>query len=538
MKFKSSFIKKKNDHSTTAFALLVIFLLVGSCKKSKDPAPPNILFAIADDVSYPHMGANGCTWVNTPGYDRVAREGLLFTRAYTPNAKCSPSRACILTGRNSWQLEEAANHVPFFPEKFGTFMEALQANGYHTGHTAKGWAPGNAGLRQGKKRELTGPAYNDIKLTPPTAHISNIDYAANFNAFLTERDPDQPFCFWYGSLEPHRRYEYGTGVTVGGKSIDEVNNIMDYYPDNETVRNDLLDYALEIEHFDQHLQKMLATLADAGELDNTLIVVTADNGMPFPRAKGQTYEFSNHLPLAMMWPKGIVNPGRTIDDIVSFIDFAPTFLEAAGVDALAGRMEPITGQSLLPFIRNAEEAHEGNSPFVLMGKERHDIGRPSDWGYPTRAVLQGNLLLIKNFEVDRWPAGNPETGYLNTDGGPIKTWILNDRRSNGKSTYWDLSFGKRPAIELYKIDVDPSCVNNLAHDENYAELVAEVEEQLLRELRKQGDPRALGQGDLFDNYPYANTGQSGFYEKFMQGDLDSTSAGWVNPSDFEREVLD
>jgi N-sulfoglucosamine sulfohydrolase len=70
---------------------------------------PNILFAVADDASWPHMSAYGCRWVRTPAFDRVAREGVLFTNAYTPNAKCAPSRACILTGRNSWQLEAAAN---------------------------------------------------------------------------------------------------------------------------------------------------------------------------------------------------------------------------------------------------------------------------------------------------------------------------------------------------------------------------------------------------------------------------------------------
>ena len=82
---------------------------------------PNILLAIADDWSFGHAGAYGSTWVRTPAFDRVAREGLLFTHAYTPNAKCAPSRAILLTGRHSWQLEEAANHVPFFPRKFKTW---------------------------------------------------------------------------------------------------------------------------------------------------------------------------------------------------------------------------------------------------------------------------------------------------------------------------------------------------------------------------------------------------------------------------------
>ncbi|MEL7535223.1 MAG: sulfatase-like hydrolase/transferase, partial [Bacteroidota bacterium] len=112
-----------------------------SPSKTSNQKPPNILIAIADDVSFPHMGAYGCSWVKTPNFDRVAREGLLFQNAYTPNAKCAPSRSIILTGRNSWQLEAAANHVPFFPDKFKTVFEVLAENQYFNGHVAKGWAP-------------------------------------------------------------------------------------------------------------------------------------------------------------------------------------------------------------------------------------------------------------------------------------------------------------------------------------------------------------------------------------------------------------
>lgn len=100
------------------------------------------MFAISDDQSFPHAGAYGTNWVVTPAFVRVADEGLLFYNAYTPNAKCSPSRSILLTGRNSWQLEEAANHVPFFPAKFKTIAESLKENGYFTGYTGKGWEPG------------------------------------------------------------------------------------------------------------------------------------------------------------------------------------------------------------------------------------------------------------------------------------------------------------------------------------------------------------------------------------------------------------
>ena len=133
--------------------LFFLIILLEGCNANKDVRPPNILFVISDDQSYPHASIYGTKWLSTPGFDRIANEGLLFNHAYTTNAKCSPSRSTILTGRDSWLLEEATNHVPFFPEKFTTFPEVLKNRGYKTGKTGKGWAPGVA-LKDGKKRDL------------------------------------------------------------------------------------------------------------------------------------------------------------------------------------------------------------------------------------------------------------------------------------------------------------------------------------------------------------------------------------------------
>ena len=252
-----------------------------------------------------------------PGFDRVAQEGLLFNQAYTTNAKCSPSRSSILTGRNSWLLEEATNHVPHFPEKFITFPEVLKDNGYKTGFTGKGWAPGKAS-KGGKKRDLIGPMYRDIKLDPPADFISNVDYFENFKFFLNKKKEDQAFFFWVGGHEPHRAYEYQVGVNKGNKELEQIKKVPAFWPDSDNVRTDMLDYAFEVEYFDQHLVKIIAELEKRKLLDNTIIVVTSDNGMPFPRIKGQVYPFDNRLPLAIRWGKGIKKPGRVINDYFSF----------------------------------------------------------------------------------------------------------------------------------------------------------------------------------------------------------------------------
>jgi arylsulfatase A-like enzyme len=180
---------------------------------------------MGDDISWPHMGAYGTSWIKTPGFDMVAKNGILFCNAYTPNAKSSPSRACFLTGRNSWQLEEAANHNPYFPVKFKSFIETLSEKGYFTGYTAKGWAPGVALDSTGKPRELTGKAFNRKKQIPPASGMSNNDYTGNFEEFLNSIPEGKPFCFWYGSNEPHRGYEYESGIKRGGKHLEDIPDV-------------------------------------------------------------------------------------------------------------------------------------------------------------------------------------------------------------------------------------------------------------------------------------------------------------------------
>jgi arylsulfatase A-like enzyme len=495
-------------------------------------ARPNILLCLADDAGM-HFGAYGCDWVSTPGFDRVAREGVLFEQAYTPNSKCAPSRASILTGRNSWQLEDACNHMCFFPAKFRAYMEVLGEYGYHVGHTQKGWGPGDPGEVDGRRRELTGPAWNEHKLEPPTTDIAWNDYAENFRAFLDARPEGKPFCFWYGCVEPHRGYEYGSGVRLGGRSVDEIDRVPGIWPDNETVRNDLLDYGFEIEHFDKHTAKMLAILEERGELDNTLVVVTSDNGMPFPRAKGQEYEYSNHLPMAMMWRAGLKEPGRKAGEYVSFIDLAPTFLELAGVDGEAAGMQPVTGRSLAGLLTTADA--EPARDHVLIGKERHDVGRPHDGGYPIRGIFKDGWLYLRNYEPDRWPACNPETGYTNVDGSPTKTECIRARRDPETRRFWELSFGKRGEEELYHVAVDPDCLENLADAPAESGRKQAMREQMERELREQGDPRMEGRGEVFEQYPLHNEWLTGYYERWM-GECErgeEKAPGWINPSDIE-----
>lgn len=455
---------------------------------------PNILFAILDDAS--HMSAYGHTFVNTPNFDKVAEDGILFINAFTTNPKCAPSRASILTGMHTWQLEEACNHYSIFPSKFAVFPDLLEESGYFVGYTGKGWSPGDweAG---GFKRNPAGPEFQKYTLEKPEGScVSNKDYSKNFEYFLSEKPKEKPFLFWFGCHEPHRPYSMGEGIREG-KKLEDVKEIPAYLPQEETVKRDLLDYAFEIEWFDMHLGNMMKTLEELGELDNTIILVTSDNGMPFPRVKGQMYEQDFHLPMALCW-KDVCAGNRKEESLISFIDIAPTFLEAAGIE----KHKQIVGNSFMDIINNNKlEELEVERERVYMGRECHDLGREDDKGYPVRCVRTKEYLYVRNFEPNRWPAGNPETGYTNCDSSPTKELIL-DQHDRGDDFYYNLAFAKRPAEEMYNIIKDPECMENLALNEEYVELKLEMWNDLKALLEKTRDPRIFGKGYLLDNHIY------------------------------------
>jgi arylsulfatase A-like enzyme len=483
--------------------ILLCLILLGSTTAIAADRP-NLLFIIADDASRDSMGVYGSTYVRTPNFDRIAREGVRFTNAYNCNPKCAPARACLLTGRYSWQLEEACNHNPFLSDKWVFYPYLLEETGYRIGYTGKGWGPGiwkgtDSGKSGFKKDNPAGHAWAARTLKPPYKGISNTDYAANFGDFLDSRPDDQPFCFWFGTREPHRGYGKDNWK-LDGRDLREV-TVPDYYPDNETIRGDLADYAIEVEWYDRHIGLALKHLEDRNLIDNTLIIATSDHGMPFPRVKGQIYDDGFHVPLVARWGDRI-RPGRDVTDFVTFPDLAPTLLQAAGVE----RPAQMTGQSFLKQLLSDQEGRiDPRRDHTLLGKERHDIGRTDgellSVSYPARAIRNDQFLYVRNFAPHRWPVGNPEYDFLNCDGSPTKSFLQGLSRSDPDYRFYELSFGKRPAEELYDMQTDPGCVVNLASDPEFAETKYSLWAQLKAELTAQGDPRILGQGEIFDDYP-------------------------------------
>jgi uncharacterized sulfatase len=461
---------------------------------------PNILLAIADDWSWPFASIAGDKTAKTPAFDRIAREGVLFPNAYTAAPTCTASRGSILTGQWFARLEQGGDLWGTLPAKFDVYPDLLERNGYHVGFTGKGWGPGDF-KPGGRTRNPAGPEYNQRTSPPPTKGIHNIDYAQNFAAFFSRRAKGQPFCFWYGGHEPHRPYEAGTGLRSGKRLADV--RLSGGLPDSPEVRGDLLDYALEIEWFDTHLGRIVRMLEEAGELDNTLIAVTGDNGLPFPRAKANLYDNGTHVPLAVRWGAR-VSGGRTVDDFISLPDLAPTFLEAAGVAVLAA----VTARSFLDILASSNKSGrlDPKRERVFTGRERHTLAQPhSTAGYPMRAIRTHEYLYVRNYRPDRYPAGidtHAANAYRDIDPGPAKTYMMQHRGDPAVANLFELGFGKRPSEELYDLRNDRAEQRNLAADPSRAEVKARLAAELEAQLKTWRDPRATGGGDDFDRYPY------------------------------------
>jgi N-sulfoglucosamine sulfohydrolase len=442
------------------------------------PARPNILLAIADDWSWPHAGAYGDPTVKTPAFDRMAREGVLFTHAFAAAPSCTPSRAALLTGRAPHQLEEGGVLWGFLPERHAVYTDLLEQAGYYVGFTRKGWGPGQF-EPGGRTRNPAGQPFGD------------------FDTFLRSRPAGRPFAFWFGSQDPHRPYEEGSGAASG---IDLASiRVPAFLPDTPEVRRDLADYFFEVQRFDRELGVIVERLRALGELDNTLIVITADNGMPFPRAKANVYDGGARVPLVMRWPAR-AKAALVSDAFVSLSDLAPTFLEAAGLTPPAA----MSARSMLALAAGAQVPGRDR---IFLERERHAHVRRGNLSYPVRAVRTADWLYIRNMRPDRWPAGDPEMvfsvgPYGDIDGGLTKTLLLERRNDPAFARFVALATAKRPAEELYDLKTDPAQVNNVAGDARHAATKARLRRELDEWMRTTGDPRATTDDDRWDRYPY------------------------------------
>ncbi len=463
----------------SVFALL--FLAIGQA--GADNPRPNILFCIADDWGWPNAGVYGDPVIKTPAFDRLAAEGVLFENAFVTAPSCTPCRNSILTGQYHWRLEHGGNLWSTLHPKFPVYPELLQQAGYSIGHWRKAWGPGNWKFL-GRETDPAGPTFK------------------GFGDFLSKRDQDKPFCFWLGASDPHRPYQWQSGAN-SGIDVDKIVPPADL-PNHETIRNDVADYYFEVQRFDNDVAQAIKLLEQSGELDNTIVVMTGDHGMPFPRHKCNLYDSGTHVCLAVRWGDKIKG-GRRVTDFVSLADLAPTFLDLAGVDV----PDQMTGRSLRKILLSNESGRvDSTRNHVLTGRERHTVAQkpPSTGGYPARSIRTDEFLYIRNFLPERWPAGAPRSTETST-AVPPKRFLLDHRDDPAIKPFFELAMGQRPAEELYDLKTDPNQLTNVADQSRYGDVKQKLSEQLMDELRATADPRVIGGGEQFDTYPYKPAGK-------------------------------
>jgi uncharacterized sulfatase len=503
----------------TSAALLVFSFAGGFAEAPK----PNIVFFFADDwgrnascyrdASHPSVN----DVIETPNIDRVGREGVLFRNAFMGVSSCTPSRASVATGCYFWRCGKRAFLQPDAGwDKNQTPDPGVELPGVGVLLREAGYALSAAGKTldadkfPAKRIPLGGDALRFALYArkhglgrEETAKVMEEAVRSAMRRALADRKPGQPFCHVIGPVGPHRPFGRGSGKTLWGIDPDSLKGTMPaFIPDAPEVREDYADTLGEVLAVDLEVGVMLDELERSGEANNTMLVLTGDNGVCMPRGKTHCYDLAVRAPLMIRWPGGITKPGRVVDDFVAHIDLAPTWLEAAGLAPPTA----MDGRSLLPLLKSERQGIiDPARDHVIVGRERHEAATRSDaMPYPMRAIRTAEFLYIRNFKPDRWPSGDPyaaegprgDPHYV--DSGTFD-WLVAHRDDPAVKPAFDLIYAKRPAAELYDLRKDPDQMHNVAAEPAYAAARQGLAARLISVLERTGDPRLT---DAFDRPPY------------------------------------
>jgi len=508
------------------------------------PERPNILFVFADDwgrYASAYAPVDNVPSLNdvikTPHVDRVAREGVLFRNAFVNAPSCTPCRSSLMSGRYFFNTGRGAilNGAAWDPS-IPSFPLLLRDSGYHIGKSYKVWSPGKpADAPFGGQQyayEKAGRAPNNFSeetearlatgLTVEAAHQEILaQVLANFDAFLAARQNGQPWLYFFGPTTTHRTWVKGSGKKHWGIEPDALKGKLPRsLPDVPEVREDVADYLGECQSVDACVGVLMKRLAESGELERTVVVLSGDHGFPgVPDGKCNLYDFGTAVPLVIRWPGG--NAGRVVDDFVCLPDLAPTFMELGGVKLPPG----MTARSLLPLLKSDKEGQiDPTRTWVISGRERHvDNAREGNLPYPMRALRTPDFLYVRNFAPDRWPmgapyaaAGNTETlsagqlenetryAFPDMDASPTKAWIVLHRDVTDWKWNYERAFLKRPSEELYDLRKDPGQTRNLAGDPAYATQKERLASDLLSRLHAADDPRVCADPVPFERPPFTD----------------------------------
>ncbi|MSR51690.1 MAG: sulfatase [Gemmataceae bacterium] len=532
-------------HSFRTIVIIAILVVTGSlCPPLAGAAEqPNILFCFADDwgryaSAYAALDAKPTanSVVKTPNIDSVAGRGVMFRNAFVPAPSCTPCRSSILSGRYFFNTGRGAIlNGAVWDESIPAFPLLLRDAGYDIGKMSKVWSPGTpADAPIGKQQyayQKSGMGFNNFSEEATqavkggkTVAQARTDLLAqvegNFASFLKARDAKKPFFFWFGPTTVHRKWIKGSGKTLWDIDPNALKGkLPKNLPDVPEVREDFADYLGEAQAFDTYIGTLLKQLKDAGELDNTIVVVSGDHGAPgFPGGKCNLYDFGTGVALVAAGP-GVPGP-RVVDDFVNLMDLAPTFLEAGGVKLPQG----LNGKSVWPVLASKKAGQvDANRSWVVTGRERH-VGdaREGSKPYPQRALRTKEFLYIRNFAPERYPLGDPKgvtldkapganalendtfAAFADMDASPTKAWLVAHRNDKEWEWHYNYAFGKRPAEELYDLRTDPDQVKNIAGNTDHEAARKKLAEQLSKILTDAGDPRLVEKDCRFERPPFTD----------------------------------
>ena len=519
---------------------ILVLLLSLNFSLLADSKKPNILFAFADDWGrhasvYAEMDGPGTVndVFKTTNFDLIAKSGVLFNNAYVNAPSCTPCRSSILSGQHFWRTGRGAIlQGAVWDESIPTWPLLLEKNGYHIGYTWKVWSPGSpkdapfGGNRNAYSS--AGVSFNGFSQTA-TKLISKgmtVEEAKeellkqvreNFLSMLSKSKEGQPFAYWFGPTNVHRKWIKGSGMNLWGISADSLKGkLPPFLPDVHTVREDFSDYLGEVKGFDLALGVLIEELKKVGLYDNTIIAISGDHGPAgFPYGKCNLYDFGTRVSLALSGP-GIIGD-RVVNDFVTLPDLASTFLEAGNVKV----PKVMTSKSLWSILKATRKGIVDESrDHVLTGRERHVAkARRGQMPYPQRAIRTDKYLYIMNFKPDRYPLGdhynldtdkeadvnqltnNTFVTIPDEDAGPTKAWIVKNRKDPKYKKYFSRAYGKRPLEELYDLGKDPYQMNNVARESGYERVRKELNQKMFNLLNETKDPRLLNDGSFFENPP-------------------------------------
>ena len=447
---------------------------LAAAAQAQTPTQPNIVFVLSDDHSFPYLGCYGNKDIRTPHFDKFAAEGMRFDNMYTGAPQCVPSRATYMTGRSPVAVRMGRFSSPL-PADVKTLPEHLRAAGYFTGVCRRNFhldGPGKAGPVAEKLLEKHGVRTWDKRVDFLDRNSGRNQTVPVINKFLDAVPSGKPFFLWANFNDPHHPWD--KDAVQPGHDPAKL-NLPAHLPDLPGMRGDLARYYDEISRADGEFASILAILEKRGLSKNTIVVFAGDNGMAFPHGKGSLYDPGLHVPLLIRWP-GVTKAGSSTAELVSGEDVAPTLLEAAG----APIPREMSGRSFLRLLRGESYEHRKHifGARLVHGNARFTPQTKASTFDLSRCVRSKQFKLIYNC--------TPQMEYQPVDSARDPGWLETIAAQKAGRLSPELSRAyftqPRPVLELFDLSKDPSELNNLAGNPEFATAQQELLEALAEKM--------------------------------------------------------